>query len=223
MVSTAWVIARFGSGEGGGHMERVMVFVDGWNLAVGFKDYLKELELSSDDYTINFERFPMELAGEKRSLANTHFYIGAVSQQDDPDGYASQQRFFSALRRLPRFDLHEGRLVPRERFASCPYCEKTFQQRFRIEKGADVQMAADILFGAFLGQYDTALLVSNDTDFIHIVKQVQQLRGKVQNADFANRVGDSRLAAECDVPAISMDKEFLKACTMRRDRGPLAW
>lgn len=204
-------------------MERVMVFVDGWNLAVGFKEYLGELGLAPDDYTINFERLPMELAGPQRSLADTHYYIGAVSQQDDPKRYAKEQRFFSALRQLPRFDIHEGRLVPRERSVTCPHCKKTFQEQFRVEKGADVHMAADILFGAFLGQYDTALLVTNDTDFIHIVKQVQQLRGKVQNADFANRVGDSRLAAECDLSPISMDKEFLKSCAMRRDHKLLGW
>lgn len=200
-----------------------MVFVDGWNLAVGFKEYLRELHLVVDDYTINFERFPMELAGVHRSLANTHYYIGAYSQQDDPQGYAAQQRFFSALRRLPRFDIHEGRLAPRRRLVKCRYCDKEFQEQFRVEKGTDVKLAADILFGAFLGQYDTAILVSNDTDFIHVVKQVQQLRRKVQNADFAARVYGSRLAAECDPPPISMDKGFLRNCVIRRDGEALGW
>lgn len=200
-----------------------MVFVDGWNLAVGFKEYLGELRLVADEYRINFKRLPMELAGCQRLLANTHFYIGAYSQQDDPQGYAAQQRFFSALRRFPRFDIHEGRLAPRRRLVKCPYCNKQFEQEYRREKGIDVKLAADVLFGAFSEQYDTAILVTNDTDFIHVVKQVQQLRRKVQNAGFAHRVCGSRLAAECNPPSISMDKEFLRNCVIRRDGGALGW
>jgi len=203
--------------------ERVMVFVDGWNLAVGFKEYLGGLGLVADDYRIDFRMLPMELAGVQRFLVNTHFYIGAVSQQDDPQRYALQQGFFSALRRFPRFDIHEGRLVSRQRLVRCCHCNRGFQQQYRTEKGADVRLAADILFAAFSGQYDTAILVTNDTDFIHVVKQIQQLRKRVRNADLADRVYSSRLAAECDPPPISMDKAFLSNCVTRKDGKPLDW
>ena len=86
-----------------------------------------------------------------------------------------------------------------------------------------MKLGADVLFGAFSEQYDTAILVTNDTDFIHVVKQVQQLRRKVQNADFAHRVRGSRLAAECNPPSISMDKDFLSNCVIRADGGALGW
>jgi len=204
-------------------MERVMVFVDGWNLSVGFKDYLTSLDLPADDYRIDFEKLPMELAGQDRGLAYTHYYIGAVSQQDNRQRYASQQSFFSRLRQFPRFDLHEGRLVPRTRLVACPHCRKQFEERFRVEKGSDIQIAADVLFGAFFDQYDTAIMLTNDTDFIHVVKQVQQLRKKAQNAEFENRSQESRLARECDPPCIVLNTDFLKNCTFRKDRKPLGW
>lgn len=202
-------------------MEKVIVFVDGWNLAVGFKDYLKDLGHGVDEYKIDFRLLPMELAGQDRRLAYTHYYIGAVSQQDDPERYSAEQRFFSALRQIPRFGIHEGRLAPRTRELVCPRCQEPFEWTFRLEKGADVQIATDILMGAFLDEYETAIIVTNDTDFIHVVKQVQQLRKRVQNAEFENRIQDSRLARECDPPCIVLDKVFLANCVFGRYGHPV--
>ena len=203
--------------------ERVAVFVDGSNLYHGFRSYLKSLGLEPDDFNIDYKRFPLALVGLERALVDTHFYIGRVDQAQDRESYARQQRFFSALRGCSRLAVHEGRLVPRKRKHTCPHCKRCFHKSMRVEKGTDVQLAADLLVGAFYEQYDTAILVSNDTDFIPIVKQVQQLRKRVQNAELADRAPSSRLAKTCDTPLILLDQQFLEGCVFRKDGAPLNW
>jgi uncharacterized LabA/DUF88 family protein len=43
------------------------------------------------------------------------------------------------------------------------------------EKGVDVKIAVDLLVGAYEDHYDTAILLSSDTDLIPAIRQVRAL------------------------------------------------
>lgn len=55
------------------------------------------------------------------------------------------------------------------------------------EKGVDVQIAVDLVVGAYENTYDSALLVSSDTDLIPAIRKVRNKEKKVEYIGFSNR------------------------------------
>lgn len=64
-------------------------------------------------------------------------------------------------------------------------------------KGDDIQLANDMLRGAYEDKFDTAILVSGDEDFIPVVKTLQHLKKKVENLYFRKR-SSMRLRKLCN-------------------------
>jgi len=54
------------------------------------------------------------------------------------------------------------------------------------EKGVDVKIAVDMLIGAYENYYDTAILVSSDTDLIPAIKQIKFLGKKIEYIGFSH-------------------------------------
>ncbi len=65
------------------------------------------------------------------------------------------------LRNTPYFDVYLGHLEPRN-------------GNF-VEKGTDVQIATDMLRRAYVNAYDTAILVSGDSDLVPAVEGGKKL------------------------------------------------
>ena len=141
-------------------------------------------------------------------MIHTHYHNVPIRQADDPQRYADQQKFFTALRQIPYFTLYLGRLVDRERTESCRGCGNRFQVLFRTEKGVDVHLAVQMLEHAFDNQYDTAILVSQDGDFVPAVEAVRRLHKRVENADFPTRL-PSYLSKRCS-SVTRLDEAFLR-------------
>jgi len=131
-------------------MERVKIFIDGSNFYHGLKTSLNNTKF-------DFKKFADLLCGSKKRLVHIHYYNTPVSQQDHPEKYKSQQKFFSAIDHIPHFTLHYGRLVKRDELATCPECKHEYTNQFRTEKGVDVSIATDMLVFAFDNQYDVDL------------------------------------------------------------------
>ena len=55
------------------------------------------------------------------------------------------------------------------------------------EKGVDVQLAVDLLVGAYENTYDTAIVLSSDTDLIPAIKKIKELGKSVEYIGFAHR------------------------------------
>ena len=53
------------------------------------------------------------------------------------------------------------------------------------EKGTDVKIAVDLVVGAVDDQYDTAILVSSDTDLIPAVKYIKYKKKRFEYVGFA--------------------------------------
>jgi len=50
------------------------------------------------------------------------------------------------------------------------------------EKGVDVKIATDLVAWAYQGWYDTAIVVSGDSDLVPAAQEVRRLGGKVETA-----------------------------------------
>src|SRR3989344_4882929 len=65
------------------------------------------------------------------------------------------------------------------------------------EKGVDVKIAIDIVIDGIEDKYDTAIIVSSDTDLIPAIKYVQSKGKKVEYIGFSNHTSVG-LIKECD-------------------------
>lgn len=132
--------------------ERVMVFIDGSNL-------YQSLKKETGDGRLDFSAF-VELLLSGRRLIRTYYYNTALNQNDQPQEYKEQQKFFAQLRKIPYFTVKLGYLAGRL---------GSF-----VEKGVDVRIAADMVKYAYEDCFDTGILVSGDGDFAYVVEVVKE-------------------------------------------------
>jgi len=157
---------------------RVYVYYDGSN----FYHYLKNIYGITN---INFYDLSNKLIdSSKEEIIEIKYFNCPLSQNEYPEEYRKQQRFFQHIRDTPLTSLFLGRLAKRNlqklhinckkcghqlsETLICPQCKKKIKiaRCFRyVEKGVDVKLATHLLLDAIDDKYDTALLVSNDADF----------------------------------------------------------
>ena len=92
------------------------------------------------------------------------------SEPNDPDKPKRQSTYLEALATLPHLHIHEGYHAIKE--IRCPRCGAIFQSR--EEKMTDVNIAVEILGDAQDDVFDTAILISADSDLTHPVEAVLQ-------------------------------------------------
>lgn len=178
----------------GGFMERVMIFIDGSNLYHGLKKCLGTAK-------IDMHKFCNILTTDKRTLVHTYYYNVPLKQEENPSQYSDQQKFLANISKIPHFTIKLGRRVKRDNFIACYKCKKNYtivkcpncrtelQPYTYVEKGVDVSIAVDMLVGAIDNQYDTAIIVSGDGDFVPVVEEIQRIRKNVENAYFLDENG----------------------------------
>ena len=99
----------------------------------------------------------------------------------DPDAPARQAVYFRALHTIPSLTIHQGRMALRTKTgivlpkSSPPHIAtlEVFE-----EKRTDVNIAAHLLLDAFGNRYDTAIVVSNDSDLTTPIEMVVNQLGK---------------------------------------------
>ncbi|MFH1778885.1 MAG: NYN domain-containing protein [Candidatus Omnitrophota bacterium] len=196
--------------------ERIAIFIDGSNFYHGLKDYIGNTK-------IDFVKFAQLLCGD-RELIRTYYYNVPVNQKFFPEIYQDQQKFFDSLKTLPYFVLKLGRLEKRVVKLNQTELIKTFGEKIAkiiiekmgetivtfVEKGIDINLAADMLRLAYNNAYDTAILVTGDADFVAAVEGVKDMGKHVENAHFKDAKG-FHIRRACD-KFIPLDKDFLAPC-----------
>ncbi len=167
---------------------RVCVFIDGSNFYYACRENL------GGRTDVNFGSFASFLVGPSRDLVRTYYYTAPLPPDHDEPAKKNQQKFFSALQRVPYLELRLGKLV--KRATDCPACGD-HRDRYQ-EKGVDMRVGVDMLAGASRGLYEVAVLVSGDGDLVEAVKAVKDLGKHVELATFTKGRSDE-LAAVADV------------------------
>ena len=172
--------------------ERVMIFIDGNN-------FYHELKGTFGRSDIDFTKFCRKLAGN-RTLVRTYYYNATVDRDHEPERYTRQQRFFESLQAVPYFEMRFGRLV---------YFD--WPRQSPIEKGVDVKLATDMIVHAFRNSYDTAILVSGDTDYAAALQAVKD-QGKHVEVVLSGDRGTSQHLREVSDRIVTIDRKFLRGC-----------
>ena len=145
-------------------MERIIAYIDGFNLyyglrAKGWKRY----------YWFNLRAMCENLLKPDQQLVLTKYFTARVSQP--PDKHKRQSTYIEALQTLPALQIYFGKyqLNPRQ-CRNCGYVDNVPN-----EKMTDVNIAVELLVDAFQDHFDTALLISADSDLTAPVKSVLHL------------------------------------------------
>ena len=150
-------------------VERIAIFVDGSN----FYHYLRELGLTKL-IDFDYSEFAQHLA-RGRTVVSATYYIGKVRSSGDAKGEELRRWQQKLVARLQNMGWH------------VEYGHMMKNDGLFTEKGVDVHIAVDLLTGAYDSRYDTAVLVSSDTDLIPAVQGVRGKRKKVEYIGFAHR------------------------------------
>ena len=172
--------------------ERVMIFIDGSNIYHSLKHFFKRTD-------IDIGRFCQKILG-KRRLVRIYYYNAQVGQKEEPERYKDQKKFFAGVEAIPYTELRLGRLVYNNWPNSPPY-----------EKGVDIQLATDMITHSFKGNYDVAVLVAGDNDFVGALQAVKDNGKNVEVALFGKERTSMQLRNVAD-KVVTIDGRLLRGC-----------
>ena len=152
--------------------KRVAIYIDGSNLYYKLRD----LELTNITY-FDYSGLSGWLARD-RTIISKRYYIGVVrAKENDEKGQVlrkNQQRLFNHLYSPSQgFIVKQGYLMKNDGVYH--------------EKGVDVKIAVDLLVGAYEDMYDTAILISSDTDLIPAIQKIKHLGKEVEYIGFSHK------------------------------------
>lgn len=134
-------------------LQRVIAYIDGFNLYFGLKSKGWQRY-----YWLNLRKLVINLLKPYQKLICVKYFTARVSHP--PDKQKRQATFIEALETLKDFKIFYGKyqLNPK-------VCQKCQHQDFvPNEKMTDVYIAVELLTDAFQNHFDTALLISADSD-----------------------------------------------------------
>jgi uncharacterized LabA/DUF88 family protein len=175
--------------------ERVIIFIDGSNIFHAIKalnikiDYRKLVNfLVKDNY-----------------LVRAYYYSSMPSVEDvekDTPEWESLMRQRKFINELKNMGI-KPKIANLRKLATGEW----------LEKEVDIMLATDMLALAFRNAYDTAILVSGDSDFCYTVETIQDLGKRVINATFKKNsspllraVADEVIILDEFIDLIKMDK-----------------
>ncbi|MCY4456911.1 MAG: NYN domain-containing protein [Acidimicrobiaceae bacterium] len=143
--------------------ERVIAYVDGYNLYFGLLDA-----------GLRNSRW-LDLRGVYRTLLKPGQRLELVrylttSVRSDPDKAKRQATFIDALRATGQIEIDFGRFLSKR--MTCRQCKTQWSKR--EEKRTDVNIAVRLLSDAYDDRFDVAIIMSGDSDLVPIVEAVRE-------------------------------------------------
>lgn len=179
---------------------RIIIFIDGSNFYHSLKD-----TFGFHENEVDFKKM-INILLNGRLLIGVYYYNAPLDRGYNEEIYHKQQKFFSELRKIPGFNVILCTLKKRK------------DPRGKIEykmKGDDINLAIDMVSFAYENNYDTAIIVSGDGDFVPAVKKCQKLGKKVENAYF--RISRSTFLKKVCNSSIKLD-DFIEDCLREKEK-----
>ena len=152
-------------------IEKIAVYIDGNN----FFKYLKDKEINfPKGIKFNFNKF-INFLSNNRDCVSKRYYVGIARNLDNSEKseriVKGQQKFLSNLEN-EGFTIKRGRVM--------------YDSGKIREKGTDVKIAVDLVIGAVDNLYNTAIIVSSDTDLIPAIKYAAYKNKKIEYVGFSH-------------------------------------
>jgi uncharacterized LabA/DUF88 family protein len=147
--------------------ERVIVYIDGFNLYFGLKTRGWQRFLWLDIF-----KMANSLLKPDQTLVGVKYFTSRIRLPHDKA--SRQNAFLEALETLPGLGIFYGNYQINKR--SCKNCGSI--SHIPNEKMTDVNIATEMLTDAFSDKCDTALLISADGDLRTPVQRIAEIAGK---------------------------------------------
>lgn len=145
-------------------MERVISYIDGFNLYFGLCDaHLIKCKW------LNLQVLTQNLLKPTQQLVRTKYFTSRIS--NPPDKVKRQNTYLEALGTLKEFDIFYGQYQDHSR--ACKRCG--YRQAIHNEKMTDVNISVEMLTDAFQDKFDTAILISADSDLTAPILAIKNL------------------------------------------------
>jgi len=145
-------------------LSRVIAYVDGFNLYFGLKS-----KGWKRYYWLNPWLMAEKLLKPGQTLAAVKYFTARISYHpSDPKKHVRQSTWLEAVESLPSTHLFYGHYLPKT--IQCYSCGATWNSH--EEKMTDVNIAVELLGDAFDDAFDTALVISADSDLAPPVEAV---------------------------------------------------
>ena len=147
-------------------MERVIFYIDGFNLYYGLKS-----KSWRHYYWLDVARLAEGLLKPDQTLVAARYFTSKVMSTGlhGADKKKRQDTYLDALAALPKVHIHYGHFAERER--SCRVCGASWLTY--EEKMTDVNIAVKILGDAGDDRFDTAVIVSGDSDLTGPIEEIR--------------------------------------------------
>lgn len=150
-------------------VERVIAYIDGFNLYFG----LREAGLRKH-YWLDVLGLSRSLLRPGQELVGLKYFSARVKPTArDPHQHQRQKTYLEALETLDLTTLIFGHYL--DKTVTCRSCSATWSKP--EEKMTDVNIAMEMLADAFTNKLDTVLLISGDSDLTGPIQKVRQLAG----------------------------------------------
>ena len=146
-------------------VQRVAAYIDGFNLYYGLRS-----KGWRRYYWLDLRRLMQRLLRPNQQLvAVRYFTTRVVAEPGNLDKPKRQNTYLDALKTLPDLSIHFGYFLPKER--ACRRCGATLSTY--EEKMTDVNIAVGLLSDAQDDLFDTAIVVSGDSDLSGPIEAVR--------------------------------------------------
>ena len=145
---------------------RVVAYIDGFNLYYGMRSRGWRRY-----YWLDLHRLAERLLRPGQTLAAVRYFTARVIPDAGSEGKSRRQNvYLEALGTLPDLAIHYGYYLPKTR--QCSACGAT-RQTYE-EKMTDVNIAVELLSDAYEDRFDTAIVVSADSDLARPITAIRE-------------------------------------------------
>jgi uncharacterized LabA/DUF88 family protein len=164
---------------------KICIFFDGQN-------FYRSLQRFDENLRVDYDRLAVwitqAVGGQSAMFGGAYYYVGVSS-----DAPHVVEGFLKGL------ELRPGYFVRREprvrRSGRCPQCGEEYE--YTTEKRVDTRLVADLIHHAANDNFDAAVLVSGDDDFVPAVEAVNSLGKQVWVATWSAEELSSDLRVRC--------------------------
>ncbi|MCL2339508.1 MAG: NYN domain-containing protein [Actinomycetia bacterium] len=198
-------------------MQRVMIFIDYENFDISWQSYYRECY--PEAYRVpwlDIARIPSKIL---ERLPSGYQLVKTFLFAPEPDDFLmsvewrkKRYDFLKGLGNVDFFTVVFGRHVARPTLSDQPMDPEHKESYYVDEKGSDINISVQMITKAFLHAYDTALVMSGDTDYIPIYDILNTI-GKTVIVAGVKGQSLSRFKQHSDLQ-ITLDMPFFESCLL---------
>ncbi len=164
----------FGNGRCffGSKVLKTIIYIDGFNLYYG--------ALKRTAYRwLDLDLLGQALLKPENQICRIRYFTAKIDPRPhDLDQPIRQLAYLRALSTIPHLDIHEGTFQTRPSTLPTRQSVEAGHPQFvevmrAEEKGSDVNLASYLLLDAFKGEFDCAIVISNDSDLLTPIRMVR--------------------------------------------------